>query len=121
MPFPQGVLVCKSVKTQLDKDNWYLHFEYVEIKPEKEALPKKPKASKGTDKKATGATSKPKKKGNTKVDEGDAERMVELKAQGKTYEEIVEELDLPICPEQVGRIVRAKKTKNKDQEGDQAA
>lgn len=120
MPFPQGVLVCKSVKTQLDKDNWYLHFEYVEIKPEKEALPKKPKASKGTDKKATGATSKPKKKGNTKVNEGDAERMAELKAQGKTYEEIVEELDLPIGPEQVGRIVRAK-AKNKDQEGDQAA
>jgi predicted DNA-binding protein (UPF0251 family) len=51
MPFPQGVLVCKIVKTRLDKDNWYLHFEYVEVKPEKEALPKKPKTSKVTDKK----------------------------------------------------------------------
>ena len=51
MPFPEGVLVCKYVKTQLDEDNSYLHFEFVEIKPEADARPdkpKKPKANKGT-------------------------------------------------------------------------
>ena len=31
-------------------DNWYLHFEHVEIKPEKKALPKKPKTIKEDDK-----------------------------------------------------------------------
>lgn len=49
-PFPEGVLVCKYVKTRLDNDNWYLHFEHVEIKPEKKALPKKPKTIKEDDK-----------------------------------------------------------------------
>lgn len=53
-PFPEGVLVCKYVKTQLDNDNWYLHFEHVEIKPEKKALPKKPKTIKEDDKTETG-------------------------------------------------------------------
>ena len=53
-PFPEGVLVCKYVKTQLDGDNWYLHFEHVEIKPEKKALPKKPKTIKEDDKTETG-------------------------------------------------------------------
>lgn len=54
MPFPEGVLVCKYVKTKLDEDNSYLHFEFVEIKPEADARPdkpKKPKVSKQTDKK----------------------------------------------------------------------
>ena len=120
-PHPEGVIVCKYVKTQLDEDNSYLHFEFVEIKPEADARPEKPKAKGGKAGKEAQTDDKPKKKGNTKVDEGDAERMVELKAQGKTYEEIVELLHLPICPEQVGRIVRAEKAKNKDQEGDQAA
>lgn len=47
MPFSQGVLVCKSVKSQLDKENCYLHFEFVGIKPEKDALPMKPKSNNG--------------------------------------------------------------------------
>ena len=46
-PFPEGVLVCKSDKTQLDDENCYLHFEFVGIKPEKDALPMKPKSTKG--------------------------------------------------------------------------
>ena len=53
MPYPEGVLVCKYVKTKLDEDNSYLHFEFVEIKPEADARPdkpKKPKTSKGIDK-----------------------------------------------------------------------
>lgn len=49
-PFPEGVLVCESVKSPIDKENWYLHFEHVEIKPEKKALPKKPKTIKEDDK-----------------------------------------------------------------------
>ena len=120
VPYHEKVLVCKYVKDQLDEDNSYLHFEFVEIKPEADARPEKPRVKCGEAGKEAKAAEKPKKKGNTKVNEGDAERMAELKAQGKTYEEIVEELDLPIGPEQVGRIVRAK-AKNKDQEGDQAA
>ena len=46
-PFPEGVLVCKYVKTRLDDENCYLHFEFVGIKPEKDALPMKPKSTKG--------------------------------------------------------------------------
>ena len=73
MPFPEGVLVCKYVKTELDDDNWYLHFEYVEIKPETDARPDKVKSNKaGNTSKSTAGTSK--KKGNTKVDEGYIEK-----------------------------------------------
>ena len=120
MPFPEGVLVCKYVKSKLDNDNWYLHFEYVEIKPETDARPEKAKANKA------GNTSKPtadipKKKGNKKVDEGDIEKMVALSNQGRTYAEIVEELSLPIGEDQVGRLVRAEKAKQKPDGGNQAA
>lgn len=106
MPFPEGVLVCKYDKTKLDDDNWYLHFEYVEIKPETDARPDKAKANKaGNTSKSIAGTSK--KKGNTKVDEDDIEKMVALSNQGRTYAEIVEELNLPIGEDQVGRLVRA--------------
>lgn len=120
MPFPEGVLVCKYDKTKLDDDNWYLHFEYVEIKPETDARPDKAKANKaGNTSKSIAGTSK--KKGNTKVDEGDIEKMVALSNQGKTYAEIVEELNLPIGEDQVGRLVRAEKAKQKPEGGNQAA
>lgn len=120
MPFPEGVLVCKYVKSKLDNDNWYLHFEYDEIKPETDARPEKAKANKA------GNTSKPtadipKKKGNTKVDEGDIEKMVALSNQGRTYADIVKELNLQIGEHQVGRIVRAEKAKQKPEDGNQAA
>lgn len=46
-PYPNNVLVCKKVNTVIDENNWYLHFEFVEIKPEKDALPEKPKSNKG--------------------------------------------------------------------------
>lgn len=120
MPFPEGVLVCKYDKTKLDDDNWYLHFEYVEIKPETEARPDKAKANKaGNTSKSIAGTSK--KKGNTKVDEDDIEKMVALSNQRRTYAEIVEELSLPIGEDQVGRIVRAEKAKQKPEGGNQAA
>ena len=120
MPFPEGVLVCKYVKSKLDNDNWYLHFEYVEIKPETDARPEKAKVNKaGITSKSIAGTSK--KKGNTKVDEDDIEKMVALNNQGRTYAEIVEELSLPIGEDQVGRLVRAEKAKQKPDGGNQAA
>ena len=120
MPFPEGVLVCKYVKTNLDDANWYLHFEYVEIKPETDARPDKAKANKaGNTSKPT--ADEPKKKGNTKVDEGDIEKMVALSDQGRTYADIVKELNLQIGEHQVGRIVRAEKAKQKPEGGNQAA
>ena len=120
MPFPEGVLVCKYVKSKLDNDNWYLHFEYVEIKPETDARPEKAKVNKaGNTSKSIAGTSK--KKGNTKVDENDIEKMVALSNQGRTYAEIVEELNLPIGEDQVGRLVRAEKAKQKPDGGNQAA
>ena len=81
MPFPEGVLVCKYVKSKLDNDNWYLHFEYVEIKPEADARPDKPKKPKGikeSDKREPGATSQPKKKGNQKVTDEQKAEIVKL-------------------------------------------
>lgn len=119
MPFPEGVLVCKYVKSKLDNDNWYLHFEYVEIKPETDARPEKAKVNKAGNTKSIAGTSK--KKGNTKVDEDDIEKMVALNNQGRTYAEIVEELSLPIGEDQVGRLVRAEKAKQKPDGGNQAA
>ncbi len=120
MPFPEGVLVCKYVKSKLDNDNWYLHFEYVEIKPETDARPEKAKANKAGKTRKSPADA-PKKKGNTKVDEDDIEKMVALNNQGRTYAEIVEELSLPIGEDQVGRLVRAEKAKQKPEGGNQAA
>ena len=63
----------------------------------------------------------PKKKGNTKVDEGDIEKMVALSDQGRTYADIVKELNLQIGEHQVGRIVRAEKAKQKPEGDNQAA
>ena len=70
-PYPNNVLVCKKVNTVIDEDNWYLHFEFVEIKPEKDALPEKPKSNKGkgsTSKSEGNDAEKPKKKRLSKED-----------------------------------------------------
>ncbi len=70
-PYPNEVLVCRKVKTELDENNWYLHFEFVEIKPEKDALPDKPKSNKGkagTSKASNAAVEKPRRKRLRKED-----------------------------------------------------
>ena len=87
MPFPEGVLVCKYVKTQLDEDNSYLHFEFVEIKPEADARPdkpKKPKANKaGTSNASSTADEKLQKKApNKKLSDEDKDEIVNLLRKG---------------------------------------
>lgn len=89
MPFPEGVLVCKYVKTQLDEDNSYLHFEFVEIKPEADARPdkpKKPKANKGkvgTSNASSTADEEPQKKApNKKLSDEDKDEIVNLLRKG---------------------------------------
>ena len=102
------------------KESPNLHLDFVCTSNDGDALPVKPKANKaGNTSKSIAGTSK--KKGNTKVDEGDIEKMVALSNQGKTYAEIVEELNLPIGEDHVGRLVRAEKAKQKPEGGNQAA
>jgi len=86
-PFPDEVLVCKRIKTQLDKDNWYLHFKFVEIKPEAEARPDKPKAKAKTSTE-TKPADKPKKNGNQKIDDNQKDEIIKLLEQNVKSAEI---------------------------------
>ena len=119
MPFPEGVLVCKYVKSKLDNDNWYLHFEYVEIKPETDARPEKAKANKA------GNTSKPtadipKKKGNTKLSEADVGEIIARINDGESIDDLAEEYG--VNPITIRRRIDAKTTVTDSQEDtDQAA
>ena len=101
------------------KESPNLHLDFVCTSNDGDALPVKPKGGKAD--KSIKPADAPKKKGNKKVDEGDIEKMVALSNQGRTYAEIVEELSLPIGEDQVGRIVRAEKAKQKPEGGNQAA
>ena len=116
---PEGVLVCKYVKSKLDNDNWYLHFEYVEIKPETDARPEKAKANKA------GNTSKPtadipKKKGNTKLSEADVGEIIARINDGESIDDLAEEYG--VNPITIRRRIDAKTTVTDSQEDtDQAA
>lgn len=132
VPGRGGNIVFKAVKLRncASKDDVYilrfeenpnLHLEYVRACKEDEALPVKPKSNKGKASTSKSPADEHKKKGNRKVDEGDIEKMVALSNQGKSYAEIVEVLNLPICEDQVGRLVRAEKAKQKPEGGNQAA
>lgn len=95
-PFPEGVLVCKYVKTRLDDENCYLHFEFVGIKPEKDALPMKPKSTKGmsnTGKSegniAEGKVETPKKK---RLSEEDKETILNDSKNGVSSEDIANKI-----------------------------
>ena len=101
------------------KESPNLHLDFVCTSKDGDALPVKPKGGKAD--KSIKPADAPKKKGNKKVDEDDIEKMVALNNQGRTYAEIVEELSLPIGEDQVGRIVRAEKAKQKPEGGNQAA
>ena len=101
------------------KESPNLHLDFVCTSNDGDTLPVKPKGGKAD--KSIKPADAPKKKGNKKVDEGDIEKMVALSNQGRTYAEIVEELSLPIGEDQVGRIVRAEKAKQKPEGGNQAA
>ena len=101
------------------KESPNLHLDFVCTSNDGDALPVKPKGGKAD--KSIKPADAPKKKGNTKVDEDDIEKMVALNNQGRTYAEIVEELSLPIGEDQVGRLVRAEKAKQKPDGGNQAA
>ena len=101
------------------KESPNLHLDFVCTSNDGDALPVKPKGGKAD--KSIKPADAPKKKGNKKVDEDDIEKMVALSNQGRTYAEIVEELSLPIGEDQVGRIVRAEKAKQKPEGGNQAA
>ena len=96
-PHPEGVLVCKIVKTELDKKNWYLHFEYVGVKPEAEALPTRTKPSNGE---------KSKKKGNQKLDEADIELIKQLHSEGFNPKQIADKLNNKVCEQQVRRRIK---------------
>ena len=101
------------------KESPNLHLDFVCTSKDGDALPVKPKGGKAD--KSIKPADEPKKKGNTKVDEDDIEKMVALSDQGKTYADIVKELNLQIGEHQVGRIVRAEKAKQKPEGGNQAA
>jgi KaiC/GvpD/RAD55 family RecA-like ATPase len=101
------------------KESPNLHLDFVCTSNDGDALPVKPKGGKAD--KSIKPAYEPKKKGNTKVDEDDIEKMVALSDQGKTYADIVKELNLQIGEHQVGRIVRAEKAKQKPEGGNQAA
>ena len=101
------------------KESPNLHLDFVCTSNDGDALPVKPKGGKAD--KSIKPADAPKKKGNTKVDEDDIEKMVALSDQGKTYADIVKELNLQIGEHQVGRIVRAEKAKQKPEGGNQAA
>lgn len=45
-PFGGQVLVCQSLEKELDENNRYLHYQYVELKDEAYACPMKPKVQK---------------------------------------------------------------------------
>ena len=131
VPGRNGNVVFKAVKQRncARKDEVYIlrfeenpnvHLQFVCASKEEEALPVKPKSGKAG-KTGQSTTDEPKKKGNTKVDEDDIEKMVALSDQGKTYADIVKELNLQIGEHQVGRIVRAEKAKQKPEGGNQAA
>ena len=118
-PYPNEVLVCKKVKTELDEENWYLHFKFVEIKPEKDALPDKPKSDKRA-KASNVADEKPQKSApNQKVSDEDIEKILELSAKGMSYKEIAK--NVPVGEGQVGRIVRANRTENNSQDNSERA
>ncbi len=102
------------------KESPNLHLDFVCTSKDGDALPVKPKGGKASNT-SKSTTDEPKKKGNTKVDEDDIEKMVALSDQGKTYADIVKELNLQIGEHQVGRIVRAEKAKQKPEGGNQAA
>ena len=119
MPFPEGVLVCKYDKTKLDDDNWYLHFEYVEIKPETDARPEKAKANKA------GNTSKPtadipKKKGNTKLSETDVDEIIARINDGESIDNLA--VEYGVNPITIQRRMEAKtKVTDSQEDTDQAA
>lgn len=95
-PFPEGVLVCKYVKTRLDNDNWYLHFEFVEVKPEADARPdkpKKPKGSKAGSSKSDNTTDEPQKRGNATLTAEHVEQIRQQRAAGVKWDEIMLDLD----------------------------
>lgn len=96
-PHPEGVLVCKKVKTELDKKNWYWHIEYVGVKPEAEALPTRTKPSNGE---------KSKKKGNQKLDEADIELIKQLHSEGLNPKQITGRLNYKVCEQQVRRRIK---------------
>ena len=109
MPFPEGVLVCKYVKTQLDEDNSYLHFEFVEIKPEADARPdkpKKPKANKGTAGTSNASSiadeKVPKKAPNKKLSDEDKDEIVNLLRKGVKSPVIAKQFK--VCLRTVQRI-----------------
>ena len=97
VPYPEGVLVCKYVKTNLDEDNSYLHFEFVEIKPEADARPEKPKKPKGgkagSSSKSDKAAEKPKKRGNATLTAEHVEQIRQQRAAGVKWDEIKLDLD----------------------------
>lgn len=106
VPGRNGNVVFKAVKQRncARKDEVYIlrfeenpnvHLEFECACKEEEALPVKPKSSKAG-KTGQSTIDEPKKKGNTKVDEGDIEKMVALSDQGRTYADIVKELNLQI-------------------------
>ena len=87
-PFPEGVLVCKKVKEVLDENNSYIHFQYVEIKPEEKALPLKPKPQADDIKSAS--PNLPKKAPNQKLGAEEDLLLLEWQSQGKKPKEMVE-------------------------------
>ncbi len=97
MPFPEGVLVCKYVKTQLDENNSYLHFEFVEIKPEADARPEKPKKPKGgkvgCSIKDVKSAEESKKGGNATLTAEHVEQIRQQRAAGVKWDEIKLDLD----------------------------
>lgn len=91
-PYPNNVLVCKKVNTVIDEDNWYLHFEFVEIKPEKDALPEKPKSNKGkasTSKSEGNDAEKPK---NKRLSKEDKETILNDSKNGVSSEDIANKI-----------------------------
>ena len=78
-----------------------MHFEYVGVKPETEALPTKTKASK-----STSAGEKPKKKGNQKLDEADIELIKQLHSEGLNPKQIADRLNYKVCEQQVRRRIK---------------
>jgi len=109
MPFPEGVLVCKYVKTQLDEDNSYLHFEFVEIKPEADARPdkpKKPKGSKAGSIKSDNATDEPQKSGNATLTAEQVEQIRQQRAAGVKWDDIKLDPDVAVSTRTMQRALK---------------
>ncbi len=109
MPFPEGVLVCKYVKTQLDEDNSYLHFEFVEVKPEADARPdkpKKPKGSKAGSSKSDNTTDEPQKSGNATLTAEHIEQIRQQRAAGVKWDDIKLDPDVAVSTRTMQRALK---------------